>query len=307
MLHISCKPSGCSIEIPINRIDDILPEFMLKQRLSGKLRYTTETLMGYEEQIKLLKSKIDEIKEKTLQDIKRRTKELVQHVREYSERISYIDLLHSIYTISKQENMNRPELAREGSLEIKGGIHLTAKKVLNEYDPLSFRIKNSKPLILTGANGSGKSTLLKEIAIIVIMAQAGFFVPAEYAKIPLFDRLFTVLNVSDEIINKKSSHQAQMKEISETLLNLTNRSLVLFDEIGKNTSYKEGVSILYGLLKHISETYDTKLVVSTHYTVLKDLLTDIKCDFSKIVFNGRKREIHKGRRTQGNARMDLPG
>ena len=153
----------------------------------------------------------------------------------------------------------------------------------------------SNLILLTGKNGSGKSTLLKQIATTVILAQAGFFVPCENFEFPLFDKLFAVSNVTDDFINKKSTHQMQIKQVAYCMENITNKSLVLFDEIGKNTSYKDGISILFGIIKYLIENNKAKTVISTHFLSISELLDEYenKINFLQISNEG-KREIIKG-------------
>ncbi|MCD8024408.1 MAG: AAA family ATPase, partial [Candidatus Gastranaerophilales bacterium] len=294
-LKIIKKSGECLIEIPIGSVNNLGREFLHVQTLKNSKRYTTDKLINLQDELYSYEGKSRELRVQIFENLRRYSKEMTDAVRKYSKKLALLDVFFSLYSAVIEYNLVCPAF-KDSTFEIKNGKHVAAQKILGKFDPLSINFKNSDFIILTGANGAGKSTLLKEIASIIILAQAGFYVPCDSAKLALTDRLFTVLNLSDEFINKKSSHGMQMHEVSKILQNTTDKSVILLDEIGKSTSYKEGVSISYGLIRYILEETVSKTVFATHYFQLADLFKgeNDRIKYLEIVDKKGKREIENG-------------
>ncbi len=295
-LEIIKKKGRYLVEVPAASSFSFSSEFLPIQKTKDKIRYTTKTLSEIEEKIYSNEGKINEVKHEIFKNLKKYSKELSLKIRDYSKTLALLDAFYSLYICAKENNFVCPVFNDSNELEFKQGRHFTAQKILKGFEPLDLDFKNSNISMLTGANGIGKSTLLKQTAILIIMAQAGFFVPCLSARLPLTDKLFSVLNVSDEILNKKSTHQKQMKELSKILNSMTDKSVILFDEIGKNTSYQDGISILYGLIKYLSKKTDAKILFATHFYALKPLLesSDINVNYLEILNKNNKRTVVKG-------------
>ncbi len=293
-LKINCRQGTYYIELPLSSEIPKGADFRLVQKTKTYQRYTTDELINLEEKITSLQTKITSLREKIFLDLKSYTKELTGDIRGYSKKIAMLDFLHSAAEVIEENSYTCPVFDDE--FDVKSIKHPVLNEILKETEPLDFKITKQEPVILTGKNGIGKSTLLKELGIAVIMAQAGLFVPCGYARLPLFEKLFGVLNVSDEIINKKSSHCALMKEISYIARNHKGKSLVLLDEAGKNTSYKEGLSISYGIIKYFMKNPENYTVFSTHYNKLSNLLnaSGDKVSCCRITRKSGFRTVEKG-------------
>lgn len=288
------KKGSLLIELPTTATNPIGADFRLVKKTKTILKFTTDKLIELEEILASTNYKIEQVKENFLLNLINFTKELNNDIRNYAKKIALLDCLISNAELTKEFNLTKPKIT-DNSFKIEKGSHIVLNKLIKNYEKLNLDFDFSNLILLTGKNGSGKSTLLKQIATTVILAQAGFFVPCENFEFPLFDKLFAVSNVTDDFINKKSTHQMQIKQVAYCMENITNKSLVLFDEIGKNTSYKDGISILFGIIKYLIENNKAKTVISTHFLSISELLDEYenKINFLQILNEG-KREIIKG-------------
>ena len=288
------KKGSLLIELPTTATNPIGADFRLVKKTKTILKFTTDKLIELEEILASTNYKIEQVKENFLLNLINFTKELNNDIRNYAKKIALLDCLISNAELTKEFNLTKPKIT-DNSFKIEKGSHIVLNKLIKNYEKLNLDFDFSNLILLTGKNGSGKSTLLKQIATTVILAQAGFFVPCENFEFPLFDKLFAVSNVTDDFINKKSTHQMQIKQVAYCMENITNKSLVLFDEIGKNTSYKDGISILFGIIKYLIENNKAKTVISTHFLSISELLDEYenKINFLQISNEG-KREIIKG-------------
>ena len=293
-LKILEKKGSWLIELPASATNPIGADFRLVKKTKTIQKFTTDKLIELEEFLGSINYKIEQVKENLLLNLINFTKELNNDIRNYSKKIALLDCLISNAELIEEYNLTKPKIT-ENKFEIKQGSHITLEKILNNYEKLDLNFDYSNLILLTGKNGSGKSTLLKQIATTAIMAQAGFFVPCKNFEFPLFDKLFAILNVTDDFINKKSTHQMQIKQVSYSINNMTNNSLILFDEIGKNTSHKDGISILFGIIKYLIQNKNAKTIISTHFLNIFELLKEYenKINFLQIL-NKNKREIIKG-------------
>lgn len=288
------KKGSLLIELPTIATNPIGADFRLVKKTKTILKFTTDKLIELEEFLASTNYKMEQVKENFLLNLINFTKELNNDIRNYAKKIALLDCLISNVELTKEFNLTKPKIT-DNSFKIEKGSHIVLNKLIKNYEKLNLDFDFSNLILLTGKNGSGKSTLLKQIATTVILAQAGFFVPCENFEFPLFDKLFAVSNVTDDFINKKSTHQMQIKQVAYCMENITNKSLVLFDEIGKNTSYKDGISILFGIIKYLIENNKAKTVISTHFLSISELLDEYenKINFLQISNEG-KREIIKG-------------
>ena len=288
------KKGSLLIELPTTATNQIGADFRLVKKTKTILKFTTDKLIELEEFLASTNYKMEQVKENFLLNLINFTKELNNDIRNYAKKIALLDCLISNAELTKEFNLTKPKIT-DNSFKIEKGSHIVLNKLIKNYEKLNLDFDFSNLILLTGKNGSGKSTLLKQIATTVILAQAGLFVPCENFEFPLSDKLFAVSNVTDDFINKKSTHQMQIKQVAYCMENITNKSLVLFDEIGKNTSYKDGISILFGIIKYLIENNKAKTVISTHFLSISELLDEYenKINFLQILNEG-KREIIKG-------------
>ena len=288
------KKGSLLIELPTTATNPIGADFRLVKKTKTILKFTTDKLIELEEFLASTNYKMEQVKENFLLNLINFTKELNNDIRNYAKKIALLDCFISNVELTKEFNLKKPKITNN-EFKIEKGSHIVLNNLIKNYEKLNLDFDFSNLILLTGKNGSGKSTLLKQIATTVILAQAGFFVPCKNFEFPLFDKLFAVSNVTDDFINKKSTHQMQIKQVAYCIENMTNKSLVLFDEIGKNTSYKDGVSILFGIIKYLIQNKCAKTIISTHFLGIFELLDEYenKINFLQIL-NENKREVIKG-------------
>lgn len=267
-------------------------DFVIINRGKNTNKYITSNLLALEEKIFSNQTKIREISKNIFKNLKEFSKEIVPYVRKYSKIISVFDVLCAFYVACNKYKLIKPEISPEKEFKISKIRNLAAEKYINDYEAVDFDFdKNS--IILTGKNGIGKSTLLKSLGILICLSQTGSFVPVENAKLPLVDKIFSILNVGDEIINKKSNHQMQMHLVSNAFKNAGNKSLLLFDEIGKHTSYKDGLALSLGILKY-TKNINAKYIFSTHFLEIKNYLNEDYYKFYYMNNDNGKRELTLG-------------
>ena len=291
-LKINKKSGSYFIEIPNSTTKPISNDFMPVQKLKTTSKYTTEKLLDLDNKINLTINKINELRTNIFENLKKYSTTIVDEIRNYSKTIALLDVFYSMTKISVNYNFCCPKINKK-DFSIENGFHIGAKNLWENFTPLNIDFENKNFILLTGTNGIGKSTLLKTVGTIIVLSQIGCFVPAKNANLPLIDKLYTVLTVSDEIIGKKSTHQKQMNKISKIIKNATKNSFILLDEIGKNTSTIEGASLNYSISKYLVENIEAKTISSTHFLNLKNLYQklDNKIQFLKL---NEKREIEKG-------------
>jgi DNA mismatch repair protein MutS len=194
-----------------------------------------------------------------------------------------LDCLLSFAKISKEHHYQKPQITNDYSIEIKGGRHPVIEQNLEageEYIPNDIFLDNNKQqmIILTGPNMSGKSALLRQTALIVLLGQMGCFVPAASAKIGVIDKIFTRVGASDNISSGESTFMVEMNETASILNNISNRSLILLDEIGRGTSTYDGISIAWSIAEflHNHPAYRAKVLFATHYHELNEMASSMK-------------------------------
>ncbi len=276
------KNTGYSIDIPPKetiKLKNTDIDFILKQKLSSTEKYTTKILSEIEDKILSLKLKSYEIEYDTFLKLREYAKELTDPLREFSADVALKDVILSFAKTALKHNFTRPKFTNSFKYEIKNGIHPSLIKLFSnkedEIDALDTDFNdNKKCIILTGANMIGKSTYLRQIAALIIMAQSGSFVPAESFETNLIDKIYARMGASDNMLDGNSAFMCEMLDIAEILNNSTDKSLILLDETGKSTSYKDAVSVSYGIIKYIAEKIKAKCAVATHFHALASLEDD---------------------------------
>lgn len=261
-----------------NTFKDKVPSgWVRKQTLVGAERYITEELKNYEEQILGAQDKIYAIESRIYSELIAFLQGNIRDIQTNCVIVARIDVLQGFAQQAVDRNYCRPVVDKSSILEIKGGRHPvieTFMKAGEEYVPndISMDSTGTQIMILTGPNMSGKSALLRQAALIVLMAQAGSFVPAESARFGYFDKIFTRVGATDNISRGESTFMVEMLETSMIMHNLSARSLVLLDEIGRGTSTYDGMSIARALVEYIHRYgKGAKTLFATHYHELNDL------------------------------------
>jgi len=287
---------GYYLEVRNIHKDKVPEEWIRKQTLVSAERYITEELKEYESKILSAEGKIAELEAKLYWELVNSMSEYVQAIQINAQLISQLDCLYSFATIAKANNYNKATIADGTSILIKQGRHPVIEQQLNSgesYIPNDVQLdrENQQVMMITGPNMSGKSALLRQTALIVLMAQIGSFVPAEAAEIGIVDKIFTRVGASDNISMGESTFMVEMNETASILNNLSERSLILLDEIGRGTSTYDGVSIAWAIAEYLHENdCKAKTLFATHYHELNDM-TDT---FSRIKnFNVSVKEVDK--------------
>ena len=268
---------GYYIEVRNSSRDKVPPEWIRKQTLVNAERYITPELKEYEEKILGAEATIYETESRLYAELIRDVQQSIRDIQQNCGIIAGLDVLQSFAQQAADRNYCRPVVDKSSSLEIKAGRHPVIETLMapgEEYVPndISMDSKGDQIIILTGPNMAGKSALLRQTALIVLMAQCGSFVPAENARIGWFDKIFTRVGATDNISRGESTFMVEMLETAMIMHNLSARSLVLLDEIGRGTSTYDGMSIARALVEYI-HTYGkgAKTLFATHYHELNDL------------------------------------
>jgi len=268
---------GYYIEVRNTHKDKVPPEWIRKQTLVNAERYITEELKEYENKILGAEEKIIDLETRLFNDLVLVILEYIPPVQLDSVLVGRIDCLQSFAVLSAESNYVRPLLDDSGKLEISDGRHPVIEKQLpagETYVPndLVLDTEEQQIIILTGPNMSGKSALLRQTALIVLMAQTGCFVPARAAMIGIVDKIFTRVGASDNISLGESTFMVEMNETASILNNLSDRSLVLLDEIGRGTSTYDGISIAWAMVEYLHESQlRAKTLFATHYHELNEM------------------------------------
>jgi DNA mismatch repair protein MutS len=268
---------GYYIEVRNTHKDKVPPEWIRKQTLVSAERYITEELKEYENKILGAEEKIISLETKLFNDLVLAILEYIPPVQLNSSLIARLDCLQSFAVITIDNNYARPILDDSKILDIRDGRHPVIEKQLpvdQSYVPndLVLDTEEQQIIILTGPNMSGKSALLRQTALIVLMAQTGCFVPAKTANIGMVDKIFTRVGASDNISLGESTFMVEMNETASILNNLSDRSLVLLDEIGRGTSTYDGISIAWAMVEYLHENkLRAKTMFATHYHELNEM------------------------------------
>jgi len=269
---------GYYIEVRNTHKDKVPEEWIRKQTLVSAERYITEELKEYESKVLGAEEKIMALEVKLFSNLIQSLSDYTEAIQLNANIIAQVDCLLSFTKAAIENKYIRPEINESGAIDIKEGRHPVIEKQLpagEEYISNNVYLddKRQQVIIITGPNMAGKSALLRQTALIVLMAQIGCFIPAESAKIGYVDKIFTRVGASDNISAGESTFMVEMNESANILNNLSDRSLVLLDEIGRGTSTYDGISIAWAMVEYIHEHTDTKAktLFATHYHELNEM------------------------------------
>lgn len=268
------KVFGYFIEITKANIDLVPDYYIRKQTLVNAERYIVPELKEYEDKILNAKNRISTLEYYLFKEIVGEIKNYIEMLQELSNKIAYLDVISNFAYIAIKNNYVKPEIVQEGEIEILGGRHPIVEKLIpaGEFVKNKVILNDSKDfIILTGPNMSGKSTYMKQIALIIIMAHIGSYVPADYAKISLVDKIFTRIGASDDLITGQSTFMLEMSEVANILNSATKQSFIILDEIGRGTSTFDGISIASAITEYIHDNIKAKTIFATHYHELTEL------------------------------------
>ena len=270
---------GYYIEVRNTHRDKVPEEWVRKQTLVNAARYITEELKEYETKILGAEEKIKELEQQLFADLVQYIIEYVQPIQQNAKNIAQIDCLLSFAVLAVSNNYVCPVVDESTDIEIKNGRHPVIEKQLpfgEEYiaNDVVLNRNQQQIIMITGPNMSGKSAILRQTALIVLLAQMGSYVPAQNAKIGVVDKIFTRVGASDNISIGESTFMVEMNETASILNNVSERSLVLLDEIGRGTSTYDGISIAWAIAEYLHEhPSKAKTLFATHYHELNEMTT----------------------------------
>lgn len=267
------KVFGYYIEITNSNLNQIPANYVRKQTLTGAERFITDELKKHEDEVLTAQSKVNELEYKIYSDFKKYSTEFVQIIRDVAESIAKLDVLTSFAITARENNYVKPELNDSTEFVVKNARHAVLEKILplGTYvaNDLSLNEKNTDNttqfMILTGPNMAGKSTYMRQNALIAILAQIGSYVPADYARIGISDKIFTRVGASDDLTLGQSTFMVEMVETAYILNSATEKSLILIDEIGRGTSTYDGVAIAWSVAEYIATKIKARCIFATHY------------------------------------------
>ena len=274
---------GYYIEVRNTHKDKVPPEWIRKQTLVNAERYVTQELKEYEEKILGAEEKILSLETRLFNDLVAAVATYIPAIQLNASLVARLDCLMSFTRVSIENRYNRPDVNESLDIDIVEGRHPVIEKQLppgESYIANNVTLGNESQqiMMITGPNMAGKSALLRQTALIVLMAQIGCFVPADAAKIGIVDKIFTRVGASDNISLGESTFMVEMNEAASILNNLSERSLVLFDELGRGTSTYDGISIAWSIVEYIHENlrFHAKTLFATHYHELNEMAKTFK-------------------------------
>lgn len=275
------KVFGYYLEVSNTHKDKVPAEWIRKQTLVNAERYITEELKTYEEKILHAEERLLVLEQKYFQLLVQDAGDYVVQIQQNARVLASLDCLLSFAEVASENNYCAPKITDSDTIEIRDGRHPVIEKQLGigeDYVPNDTFLDHStqQVIIITGPNMAGKSALLRQTALIVLMAQMGSFVPATFARIGMVDKVFTRVGASDNLSKGESTFMVEMTETASILNNLSDRSLVLMDEIGRGTSTYDGISIAWSIVEYLHNhpKCRAKTLFATHYHELNQLATD---------------------------------
>jgi DNA mismatch repair protein MutS len=275
------KVFGYYLEVSNSHKNKVPADWIRKQTLVNAERYITEELKIYEDKILSAESKIFEIESRIFNDMVLAAGEFVSQIQQNARVISILDALSSFAKVARKNNYCKPEVTDNKVINIKEGRHAVIEQQLplgESYIPNDLYLddQTQQIIIITGPNMAGKSALLRQTALMALMAQVGSFVPAQSAEIGLVDKIFTRVGASDNLSRGESTFMVEMTETASILNNLSDRSLIIMDEIGRGTSTYDGVSIAWSIAEYLHNHPKAKpyTLFATHYHELNQLAED---------------------------------
>ena len=261
-----------------NSYKELVPDtWIRKQTLTNAERYMTNELKELEDTILGAEDRLYSLEYDLYQELRDRIYEQMHRIQNTAKIIALIDVFASLAVVSEQNHYVRPKINERGKIDIKEGRHPVIEKITSNYlfvaNDTHLDCKDNRVAIITGPNMAGKSTYMRQTALIVLLAQIGSFVPADYADIGICDRIFTRVGASDDLASGQSTFMVEMTEVANILRNATKKSLVILDEIGRGTSTYDGLAIAWAVIEHICnpKLIGAKTLFATHYHELTEL------------------------------------
>lgn len=268
------KVFGYYIEISKSNLDKVPNHYIKKQTLANGERFITEEIKAFEEKILVSEEKLLQVELEVFQELTSYTLEFIPSLQKIAKYIAYLDIIQGFSKLGIENKYVLPTITDDQTLEIKDGRHPVIENLLDgEYISNDTLLNNTDHsfMLITGPNMAGKSTYSRQVALIVLMAQIGCFVPASKAKIGIVDRIFTRIGASDNLSEGQSTFMVEMIEVAQILNFATDKSLIILDEVGRGTSTFDGMSIAKAISEYIHNKIGAKTIFATHYHELLEL------------------------------------
>ncbi len=268
------KVFGYYIEITHAAADKVPDNYVRKQTVKNAERYITEELKTYENEVLTAEERALELEQRLFEDLRREAAKYVLRLQQLADTVAQCDCLAGFAYVAARRNYHRPKVTDNGRLVIREGKHPVLAEMLGaEFvaNDVGLGDGTGDIALITGPNMSGKSTYIRQVALLVVMAQAGSFIPAQEAEIGLVDRIFTRVGASDELVRGQSTFMVEMTETANIINNATARSLVILDEVGRGTSTYDGLALAWAITEHIATRLKCRTLFATHYHELTEL------------------------------------
>lgn len=268
------KKDGYYFHVTNSNLGNVPTHFFRKATLKNSERYGTEELAKIEGQMLEARDKSSNLEYEIFMRIRQEVEKYISRLQKLARTIATVDVLQSFAALAEQERWIRPVFTQHRDLSIKDGRHAVVEKVMGRqtYIPNSIYLDNKTNMqLITGPNMSGKSTYMRQLAVIVILAQMGSYVPAEEAELPIFDAIFTRIGAADDLVSGQSTFMVEMMEANKAVRLATESSLILFDELGRGTATYDGMALAQSIIEYIHDKIGAKTLFATHYHELTEL------------------------------------
>ena len=291
---------GYYIEVNHSAADKVPADYVRKQTIKNAERYITDELKKYEDEILTAQEKALVLEHKLFEKVRTETTKFISRLQALADCLANIDCVTSFAFLARQRRYIRPEMTTGTELVIEEGKHPVLAEMMGaEFVPNDVAVGDNEGdlIIITGPNMAGKSTYIRQVALLVLMAQAGSFIPAKKARIGVVDKIFTRVGASDELIRGQSTFMVEMTETANIINNATENSLVILDEVGRGTSTYDGLALAWAITEHIANNIKCRTLFATHYhelTELAELLVNVKnCNVAVREWQGEVVFLHK--------------
>ncbi|WP_105256938.1 DNA mismatch repair protein MutS [Streptococcus suis] len=268
------KKDGYYFHVTNSNLGNVPSHFFRKATLKNSERYGTEELAKIEGQMLEARDKSANLEYEIFMRIRQEVEKYISRLQKLARTIATIDVLQAFAVVAEQQHLVCPRFTDQRELTIDRGRHAVVEKVMGKqtYIPNSIHLNTDTHMqLITGPNMSGKSTYMRQLAVIVIMAQMGSYVPADQAALPIFDAIFTRIGAADDLVSGQSTFMVEMMEANKAVRLATDRSLILFDELGRGTATYDGMALAQSIIEYIHDKIGAKTLFATHYHELTDL------------------------------------
>lgn len=265
---------GYYLEVTNTHKDKVPKHYMRKQTLTNAERYTTDELNALESKVLSAKTKRLQLEDALFNDLKKEVLRCASLLLRVADHWSELDVILAFAWLALEQNYKKPQVMSDGPLVLKACRHpVVEQEVKKSFVPNTIKMSQGDCILLTGPNMAGKSTIMRQVAVNVLLAQVGSFIPAESAEVPVFQNIFTRIGASDYLSEGLSTFMVEMQETASILNSLTGRSLLVLDEIGRGTSTYDGMSLAQSILEYIVQKSEASTLFATHYHELTELAT----------------------------------